>query len=143
MSPRRPTGRGKGRTGRNLRAGRRPISRDFSVKLGPVCEGFPSAVGARRLLDEDLLPLKSVKIIQQVAEVDNPAHYGGEDNPHEHVKCMEATGLYLNAFLYNCTKYIWRQGKKPHEPSLRDLQKARWYLEREISRLERLAHDRK
>lgn len=67
--------------------------------------------------------------------VDHPAHYGGADDPHEHVKCMEGTGLVHNAMLYNCTKYLWRAGKKGS--ALEDLRKARWYLDREIQRREK------
>jgi hypothetical protein len=67
--------------------------------------------------------------------VNHPAHYGGADNPYEHVKVAEAWGLFHNAMLYNCTKYICRAGKKD-APALEDLKKARWYLDREIQRLE-------
>ncbi len=70
--------------------------------------------------------------------VDHPAHYGGKDDPFEHVKVAEALGWVSNAFIYNCTKYIWRCGRKEGAPTLRDLQKARWYLDREIQRLEDL-----
>ena len=69
--------------------------------------------------------------------VDHPAHYGGEDNPYEHVKVAEALGWNFNAFIYNCTRYLWRVGKKDGNPTLQDLKKARWYLDREIQRLEK------
>jgi uncharacterized protein DUF3310 len=68
-------------------------------------------------------------------QVNHPAHYGGADNPYEHVKVAEAWGLLTNAFLYNCTKYLCRQGKKG--PALNDLKKAAWYLQKEIERLEK------
>lgn len=67
--------------------------------------------------------------------VDHPAHYGGEDNPYEHIKVVEAWGL--NYALGNCTKYICRAGKKNKDTELEDLKKARWYLDYEIRRLER------
>lgn len=67
--------------------------------------------------------------------VDHPAHYGGADNPYEHVKVATAWGLLSNAFLYNCTKYLCRVGKKG--PALVDLRKARWYLDKEIERQEK------
>jgi hypothetical protein len=75
--------------------------------------------------------------------VNNPLHYGGPDNPHEHVKCMEAIGLDHDAYLYTCTKYIWRAGRKKIigksqlESSLQDLEKAAWYLNRRIQQLKR------
>ena len=79
--------------------------------------------------------------------VDHPAHYGGADNVYEAVKVIEAWSLNFN--LGNCVKYICRAGKKitiqivyPSDPlplqtgRLEDLKKARWYLDREIQKLE-------
>lgn len=65
--------------------------------------------------------------------VDHPQHYGGADNPYEAIKVIEAWALGFN--LGNTVKYISRAGKKA-DPLLQDLKKARWYLDREISRLE-------
>ena len=64
--------------------------------------------------------------------VNHPSHYGGEDNPYEHVKVMEAWGLVENAFLYQATKYICRAGKKSGTSILQDLQKAAWYINRAV-----------
>lgn len=64
--------------------------------------------------------------------VNNPAHYGGKDNPYEHVKVARALGWTKNAFIYTCTKYLWRAGKKDPRKHLEDLEKAKWYLEQEI-----------
>jgi hypothetical protein len=73
----------------------------------------------------------------KIEAVDHPAHYGGADNPHEHVKCMLAVGLDKDAFLYNATKYIWRFGKKgTPEDFLKDLKKAAWYLNQAIKQRE-------
>lgn len=66
--------------------------------------------------------------------VDHPAHYGGADNPYEAIKVIEAWDLGF--CLGNVVKYISRAGKKPGEAMLKDLKKARWYLDREISRIE-------
>lgn len=68
--------------------------------------------------------------------VDHPAHYGGADNPYEHIKVVDAWGL--NYRLGNATKYIARAGKKDPAKLLEDLKKARWYLDSEIQRLETL-----
>ena len=38
--------------------------------------------------------------------------------------------------LANAVKYIWRAGLKSESP-LEDLKKARWYIDREIARLEK------
>jgi hypothetical protein len=37
--------------------------------------------------------------------------------------------------LGNATKYLWRAGLKPGVSDIEDLQKAIWYIEREILRL--------
>lgn len=66
--------------------------------------------------------------------VDHPAHYGGADNPHETIKCLQAWGLHANAYLWNSVKYISRAGKK--DAVLQELKKARFYLDFEIKRLE-------
>ncbi len=66
-------------------------------------------------------------------QVDHPAHYGGADNPYEVIKVIEAWGLGF--CLGNTVKYIARAGKKGG--ALECLRKARWYLDREISRLEK------
>jgi hypothetical protein len=67
--------------------------------------------------------------------VDHPAHYGGADNPYEAIKVIEAWDLGF--CLGNLVKYVSRAGKKPGEAALKELKKARWYLDREISRIER------
>ena len=66
--------------------------------------------------------------------INHPAHYGGEDNPYEAIKVVEAWSLGF--CLGNVVKYVSRAGKKG-DP-LEDLKKARWYLNREIENLERV-----
>lgn len=65
--------------------------------------------------------------------VDHPAHYGGADNPYEAIKVIEA--WRLGFCLGNTVKYIARAGKKSDETTIQDLEKARWYLDREITRM--------
>ncbi len=65
--------------------------------------------------------------------VNHPAHYGGADNPYEAIKVIEAWGLGF--CLGNTVKYISRAGKK--DPTLQDLKKAQWYLDREIQNMEK------
>jgi hypothetical protein len=66
-------------------------------------------------------------------QVQHPSHYGG-DVVYEVIKVLEAWGLNENARLWNAVKYIARAGKK--DDALTDLKKARFYLDREIERLE-------
>lgn len=70
--------------------------------------------------------------MKATSTVDHPGHYGG-DTPHETIKCLEAWGL--DSFcLGNAVKYIARAGKKNPKTLVEDLEKARWYLDREIAR---------
>lgn len=62
--------------------------------------------------------------------VNHPDHY---TNHPSGVECIDITEHY-NFNLGNCIKYVWRAGLKTESP-LEDLQKARWYLDREIKRL--------
>jgi hypothetical protein len=63
--------------------------------------------------------------------VDHPQHYGGKDNPYEAIKVIEAWNLGF--CLGNTLKYISRAGKK--DATIQELEKARWYLDREIEKL--------
>lgn len=63
--------------------------------------------------------------------VNHPQHYGGADNPYEAIKVIEAWNLGF--CLGNTVKYISRAGKKTPD-ALQDLEKAEWYLRREIDK---------
>ena len=62
--------------------------------------------------------------------VNNPSHYTGHPSGIEAITITE----HFNFCLGNALKYIWRAGLKGD--ALEDLKKARWYLDREISRHE-------
>jgi len=64
--------------------------------------------------------------------VNHPPHYGGENNPYEAIKVIEAWGLSFH--LGNAVKYIARAGRKG--AALEDLKKARWYIDRAIAVLD-------
>lgn len=63
--------------------------------------------------------------------VNHPPHYSAHPSG---VECITVTE-HMNFCLGNATKYIWRAGLKSVDP-IEDLRKARWYLDREIARLE-------
>lgn len=65
--------------------------------------------------------------------VNHPEHYGGEKNPYEAIKVIEA--WELDFCLGNTVKYISRAGKKDAAKELEDLRKAKWYLDRRIQQL--------
>lgn len=84
---------------------------------------------------------KDIKYMEKNKEqVDHPSHYGGADNPYEAIKVIEAWGLGFN--LGNTVKYISRWGKKQNKENdlVQDLEKARWYLDREIQNLKNKAN---
>ena len=64
--------------------------------------------------------------------VASPPHY--RQHPSG-VECIQITE-HMNFNLGNVVKYLWRNGLKESQP-LEDLRKARWYLDREIQRLEK------
>lgn len=63
--------------------------------------------------------------------VNSPKHYTSHPSGVEAITVCEHFGFSLG----NAVKYIWRAGLK--SPSaIEDLQKARWYIDREIARLQ-------
>ena len=62
--------------------------------------------------------------------VNHPKHYTSHPSGIECIQVVE----HLNFCRGNAIKYIWRAGDKSNE--IEDLKKARWYLDREIRRLE-------
>lgn len=68
-------------------------------------------------------------------QIEHPNHYGGEDNMYEAIKVIEA--WELGFCLANVIKYISRNGKKSGESDIKDLRKALWYLDREITNREK------
>lgn len=63
--------------------------------------------------------------------VDHPPHYNGHPSGVECIDVVE----HMNFNLGNAVKYVWRAGSKGD--LLEDLKKARWYIDREIERLEK------
>ena len=67
-------------------------------------------------------------------QVNHPQHYGGQNNPYESIKVIDAWDLGFS--LGNTVKYISRAGKKNKQKELEDLNKALWYLQHHIQKLE-------
>ena len=63
--------------------------------------------------------------------VHHPAHYNAHPSG---VECI-AIAEHMNYCLGQVLKYIWRAGLK--DGAVQDLEKARWYLDREIDRIQR------
>jgi len=65
--------------------------------------------------------------------VDHPLHYVSHPSGVECIIIAE----WMNFNLGNALKYIWRSNDKG--TTIEDLEKAKWYIGREISRLKRIA----
>jgi hypothetical protein len=63
--------------------------------------------------------------------VNHPSHY---TNHPSGVECIQITE-HMNFCLGNAVKYIWRAGLKEGHDNIQDLEKARWYIDRELARL--------
>jgi len=66
-------------------------------------------------------------------EVNHPSHYRSDDGKMEVIEVTEAW-YKLPAHLVHVIEYVLRAKKKGHY--LKDLRKARWYLDREITNKE-------
>lgn len=62
--------------------------------------------------------------------VDSPRHY--TEHPSG-IECIEVTE-HMGFTLGNAVKYIWRADLK--DDAIQDLEKARWYIQREIDKRE-------
>ena len=63
--------------------------------------------------------------------VNHPEHYNLHPSGVECIDVVEHMGFNLG----NSVKYIWRADHKSETP-IEDLQKAKWYISREIERLQ-------
>ena len=85
------------------------------------------------LNEYESIPLKTnqIKNFPAVKEnVDHPDHYS--PGVYEVINVIEAWNLDFH--LGNAVKYIARAGKKDPKKTIEDLQKAIWYLKREINK---------
>lgn len=76
---------------------------------------------------------KAMDVVEKKSDlVNKPPHYtvGGID----FLDYAEAKGLTDNAYLFNVVKYVTRAGKKLGVDPVQDLEKAEFYLKREIER---------
>ena len=70
--------------------------------------------------------------------INKPSHYA--NSSVEVIDAIEA--WQLTYALGNVVKYVSRAGKKDPAKHIEDLKKPLWYLQREISRLEKEEHSR-
>ncbi|MEU5299761.1 DUF3310 domain-containing protein [Streptomyces noursei] len=65
--------------------------------------------------------------------VNHPRHYTSHPSG---IECIQVTE-HMSFNLGNAVKYVWRAGLKDSDKTLQDLNKAKFYIEREIVRLGR------
>ena len=70
--------------------------------------------------------------------VNHPRHYTSHPSGVEAITITE----HFNFNVGNAIKYAWRAGLKGNSPATQDLEKARWYIDREITRLKKLGGGR-
>jgi hypothetical protein len=67
-----------------------------------------------------------------VDQVNNPLHYTSDPSG---IECIEIT-RHRNFNIGNAFKYLWRAGLKDESKTVQDLEKAIFYIQDEIKRLE-------
>lgn len=67
--------------------------------------------------------------------VNHPPHYTAHPSGVECIDIVE----HMPFCVGNAIKYLWRAGLKGER--IEDLRKARWYIDREIRRIEKLASE--
>ena len=74
------------------------------------------------------------EFVDNVDSVSHPSHYAdGWSNGAEVIDLTE----HLSFCAGNVVKYVCRAGRKDPDKYVEDLEKARWYLDREIERVKR------
>ena len=63
--------------------------------------------------------------------VDHPKHYNDHPAGVECITIIE----HMTFNVGSAMKYLWRAGLKPGASTVQDLQKAKWYVERELEKL--------
>lgn len=71
---------------------------------------------------------------QKHDQVNHPKHYTSDPSGVECIEISENWSFCLG----NALKYLWRCGKKDSNADIEDLEKAIWYIQREIARQKKL-----
>jgi len=66
----------------------------------------------------------------------NPSHYKLHPSG---IECIEVTE-HMNFNIGNAVKYLWRAGLKRGQPTKQELEKAQWYIDREIKRISKASN---
>ena len=96
--------------------------------------GMEATIGnlANYLIDKTLQLDKSTPTATDFDPVSKPEHYNSDPSG---VECIQIT-RHRNFNIGNAIKYLWRAGLKDETAHVQDLQKAIWYINDEIDRLQ-------
>lgn len=72
-------------------------------------------------------------VVETTDAINHPRHYTNHPSGVECITVTEHMGFNVG----NAVKYLWRAGLKDDTPTIQDLKKAAWYVQREIERLEK------
>lgn len=75
------------------------------------------------------------------SNVNHPSHYNQNKNGIEVIDIIEGQGWGVGFNRGNSLKYLMRAGHKDPDKEIEDLEKAEWYLKREIDRLRALKRE--
>lgn len=85
------------------------------------------------IFDDETPQKTEKKSVKPQSSVNHPAHYNtGKIEVIDAIEDWE-----LNFSRGNAVKYIARAGRKSSETELQDLEKALWYIQRELDRLKK------
>lgn len=95
---------------------------------------MPSIIESEKINLEEIEKMQNKTDEKQSDEISKPSHYceGRKYEPKDVIRDWN-----LNFNLGNVVKYISRNGRKQNESGIKDLQKARQYLDFEIEALEK------
>ena len=104
-----------------------------------IAVGYGWDNGQSSLTDKELKAMTDNEFLDLI-EHDKPANNDAINHPSYYTDGQIEVSDFiadknLNFFRGNVVKYVARAGKKNAETEVEDLQKARWYIDREIERL--------
>lgn len=111
---------------------------DREVELDRLSErkGYLEAACDKVLGTNEALAELRAKLVgpnKQHDPVNHPSHYTSHPSG---IECIDVTE-HFNFNIGNAVKYLWRSGLKETADSIEDLEKAEWYVSREIERLKK------
>ena len=117
------------------------------VYQGKIVEAYSYAKGSDDLVFYDFkgMPFKAYshgvtykyEVVEQTEDAQSPEAVNTTDDYYQGDYVMEVIEKFSLGFrLGNVVKYVLRAGKKKGNTTLKDLKKAKWYLDREIEKLE-------